>query len=260
VWLRTVAGGALVSANILVSVEREFGDSMSDGLKAMRDAAPLMPLSARPPRERPNRDIIAFAALRRTSASSASGGFDTRLSRHEGHCLDSRSCSDLASGGDLSKGHPNYQTSTRGQTMQQVVTRGRGGNGGARCCGPRFAWAKAPMRLARTPGHASRKALTRRFPLACHGDRQHRFPQDLGTSGRRRGPRRAHKRMGTSVSPTARFLYDDPGARFRYDVSTLRRCCRPHDVGVAPQYPLASWSVVGQGRTWPTRAIPGGPR
>ena len=156
---------------------------MSDGLKAMRDAAPLMPLSARPPRERPNRDIIAFAAARRTSASSASGGFDTRLSRHEGHCLDSRSCSDLASGGDLSKGHPNYQTSTRGQTMQQVVTRGRGGNGGARCCGPRFAWAKAPMRLARTPGHASRKALTRRFPLACHGDRRHRFPQDLGTSG-----------------------------------------------------------------------------
>jgi hypothetical protein len=32
---------------------------MSDGLKAMRDLAPLMPLSVRPPRERPDRDILA---------------------------------------------------------------------------------------------------------------------------------------------------------------------------------------------------------
>ena len=176
------AGSRVVSANILASPRRKLGDSMSDRLIAECNAAPLMAAGVQPSLAGPDRGTAA-AAGRRTPRHKAPGSSDPRVFMGEGRCLDSRSSSDLTSGGDLSKAHPNYQTSTRGQAMQQVVTRGRRGNGGARCCHPRSAWAKAPTRPAGTPGLATRKALTPRSPAACHGSRRHRLPQDLGAPG-----------------------------------------------------------------------------
>lgn len=182
-WLTTVAGRHVVSANILTSPKRKLGDSMSDWLNASCDAAPLMAVLVRSAHEQSDRETTSAAPRRNPLPLTASESPDTRTFTGEGRCLDSRSSSDLTSGGDLSKAHPNYQTPTRGQAMQQVVTRGRRGNGRARCCQPRFAWAKAPTRLARTPGHASGKGLARRFSWSCRGGRRHRFPQDLGISG-----------------------------------------------------------------------------
>jgi hypothetical protein len=85
---------------------------------------------------------------------------DTRSFHGRGHCLDIRSSSDLTSGGDLSKGHPNYQTSTRGQAMQRVVTRvpvshGVGSARGPAGRGPLEAGSALPR-----PGRNARSAVS----------------------------------------------------------------------------------------------------
>jgi hypothetical protein len=85
---------------------------------------------------------------------------DTRSFQGPGHCLDTRSSSDLTSGGDLSKDHPNYQTSTRGQAMQRVVTRvpvshGVGSARGPEGHGPLEAGSALPR-----PGRNARSAIS----------------------------------------------------------------------------------------------------
>jgi hypothetical protein len=70
--------------------------------------------------------------------------------------------------------------------MQRVVIRGPRSEGGARRRLLRLAGAKAPTRLARTPGHANRTAVTRRptRPVMEIGDTdsgrisQHRAPAE----------------------------------------------------------------------------------
>lgn len=114
-WLMSVGDRRVVSANILLFPKAKPGDSMSDRLNAMRDTRRLMAVMARSLGESADRDTIAVAARRRTKHSvGPPRPSDTRLVMSEGHCLDSRSSSDLTSGGDLSKAHPNYQTPTRG--------------------------------------------------------------------------------------------------------------------------------------------------
>jgi hypothetical protein len=148
----------------------------------MCDAAPLTGVLVCSQQGRPDRQIATHGADRHAPSLTAPESSDTRMFTGEGRCLDSRSSSDLTSGGDLSKAHPNYQTPTRGQAMQ-VVTRGSSGSGKARCCYPRSAWVTTPTRLAKTPGHLGSKALARRFPWSCHERRRHRYPQDLGITG-----------------------------------------------------------------------------
>ena len=67
-----------------------------------------------------DRDPLAAAlACGPDRLPDVSGRRDTSPFPGEGHCVDIRSSPDLTSGGDLSKGHPNYQTSTRGRRCSE---------------------------------------------------------------------------------------------------------------------------------------------
>ncbi len=160
-----------------------------------------------------------------------SGTSDTWLFTCEGHCLDTRSSRDLPSGGDLSKGHPNYQTSTRGRAMQRVVIRGPRSEGGARRCLPRLAGAKAPTRQARTPGHANRTAVTRRptRPVMEIGDTdsgrisQHRAPAEPAPCSKSRGHVRRYRSGAARESLAARVS----GATYPLCAADQKTSARP---------------------------------
>ncbi len=91
---------------------------------AAREHGPLRPVAAPSPGGSPEwGGVLAGGDWCRNPLPPRSRLPDTGSFRSLGHCLDIRSSSDLTSGGNLSKGHPNHQTSTRGQAMQRVVTR-----------------------------------------------------------------------------------------------------------------------------------------
>ncbi len=177
-----------------------------------------------------------------------------RLARAR-RCLDIRSSSDLTSGGDLSKAHPNYQTSTRGQAMQRVVTRGPRSEGGARCC-PRFAGAK---RRRGWPGPRGTRA-GQRYPCPPRALSRRSaipIPARSPNPGRRRSSRATRNRMGTSVLPVAvpnarRQQYAQQGRRI-HSAAPARRC--RHRPAVSAGKPVRRGSGSGPD----PRSYPGGP-
>jgi hypothetical protein len=214
----------------------------------------------------PGPEAMPIRGLARGRGGMRPRTLDTRSFHGRGHCLDTRSSSDLTSGGDLSKGHPNYQTSTRGQAMQRVVTRvpvshGVGSARGPARRGPLEAGSALPrpgrnarsaVSVASSTERGSSAASTVRTLGATPVTRTSRASSMVHIQHRAGEARPRHAIHGGVIG--AAFATPAPGRSFRPTGSA-----GPFMVPAEPAVSLAKLARCRAGRRPGPRNIPGGP-